>query len=144
MGGKPRDLGPAIERSIQSYSRNGYPTEHFAGATCSCGSQLFELYEEETQGCAIRVCARCRNEHFIGDTEEYLDACDEFVRRICNCGAEDLRITVGVALYRGSDDIRWLYVGAGCPKCQLAGVYVDWKVELADFRIVLERERGSA
>jgi len=135
------ELEAALQAEVLRFSeRNGYIAEHFADARCECGSQRFTLHEEETQGCAIRVCTRCGVDHFIGDTEQVLSDCEGFTQRTCRCGAAELLILCAVALYDGSDDVRWLYVGAGCPVCRLVGVYVEWKVEGGDYRPFIARE----
>ena len=130
-----------LESSIAQFSES-YPAVHFAHATCVCGHRLFKLYEEETEGCAIRVCAACHAEHFIADTELYLDECGDFVQRICRCGVESLELAVGVALYAESNDVRWVYVGAQCRECSCVGVYVDWKLEFSNYKALLEKEAG--
>jgi hypothetical protein len=93
---------------------------------------------DEHEGAAVRICNSCGDEHAIGDSDEYLDGAD-LQDYECNCGEEALEITVGVALYEGSDDVRWIYVGCRCPACGLIGCYGDWKNESIDYRTLLAR-----
>ena len=74
----------------------------------------------------------------MGDSDDYMDGA-ELQDYGCTCGENSLEITVGVALYEGSDDVRWLYVGCRCPACGLTGCYGDWKNEFIDFRKLLAR-----
>jgi hypothetical protein len=117
---------------------NGYPPEHFADAACVCGARAFRLQLDDTAGAAVRTCPTCAAVVAMGDSEEYLGEA-ELDECACPCGGELLEVTVGVALYEGSDDVRWLYLGARCPACKLVAVYGDWKNELEDYRVLLSK-----
>jgi hypothetical protein len=128
-----------IRDEIVDYSKhNSYVAEHFADAVCECGSKVFFLALDDDAGAAVRKCIGCEDEHAIGDSGEFLEEA-ELEERACVCGGEEFEITVGVSLYRESDDVRWLYVGCRCPKCGLTGVYGDWKNEFNGFRELLSR-----
>lgn len=133
--------GPADTRAeIVRYSREvGHVAEQFADAVCACGGRVFGLWVDNEAGVASRVCVACVAEaHPIGDSADYLDDANE-EECACPCGGEALEVTVGVALYADSDDVRWLYVGGRCPACGLTAVYGDWKNEFDDFRQLLAR-----
>jgi len=123
-----------IRAEIARYSGLvGCGATHFADARCACGSRVFELLLDDTEGAAVRACAECATEHPIGDSAEYLDdarleACE------CPCGAKHLEITVGVSLYDESSDVRWIYIGCRCPRCGRAAVYGDWKNEFEGYQ----------
>jgi hypothetical protein len=126
-----------IREELGRYSSaNGYVAHHFADATCGCGSNLFRLSLDDTEGAAVRICGACATEHAIGDSDEYLDDA-ELEECACPCGNEELELTVGVSLYAESEDVRWLYVGCRCPKCGLTAVYGDWKNEFNGYRELL-------
>ena len=55
----------------------------------------------------------------------------------CPCGHEEFEITVGVSLYEGSEDVKWLYLGCRCPKCGLTATYGDWKNEFVGYKDVV-------
>jgi hypothetical protein len=93
---------------------------------------------DENEGAAVRVCTSCGDEHPIGDSDEYLGEA-ELQDHCCVCGKDAFEITVGVSLYEGSDDVRWLYIGCRCPACGLTGCYEDWKNEFIDYRKLLAR-----
>jgi hypothetical protein len=128
-----------IPSELLRYSRlNGYPAEHFADAVCSCGGRTFRLSLDDTEGAALRVCNTCGEKHPIGDSAEYLvgaklEECE------CPCGQNSFEITVGVSLYEGSEDVRWLYLGCRCPACGLTACYGDWKNEYESYRDLLSR-----
>ncbi len=53
-------------------SENEYPIDNFTTVKCQCGSDLFQLYTDEDQGVAMRICTQCHNEHLMGDSADYL------------------------------------------------------------------------
>lgn len=115
---------------------NEYPAEHFADAVCSCGGRGFRLNIDDNEGAAVRVCVSCGDEHPIGDSAEYLDDA-ELEECECPCGRNTFEITVGVSLYEGSEDVRWLYLGCRCSACGLIGCYGDWKNEYEGYQELL-------
>ncbi|WP_395004607.1 hypothetical protein [Undibacterium sp.] len=124
---------------ITRYSKlNGYPAQYFSDAICTCGASKFRLELDENEGAAVRHCVSCGGAHPIGDSGEYLEGA-ELEECGCPCGNDDLEITVGVALYDQSNDVRWLYIGCRCPVCSLAAVYGDWKNEFSGFRALLDQ-----
>ncbi|OWK41612.1 hypothetical protein [Fimbriiglobus ruber] len=129
-----------IRAEVARYSQlAGYLAEHFADAACPCGGRVFALLLDDEVGVASRVCAACDAEaHPIGDSSEYADEAEE-EECACPCGEEAFEITVGVSLYPGSEDVRWLYLGCRCPKCGLTAVYGDWKNEFIGYRELLAR-----
>lgn len=128
-----------IRGEIHRYSQlNEYVAQYFADAICACGSRTFRLALDDNEGVAIRICFECNSEHAMGDSEDYLDdATPE--ERACPCGSEAFEITLGVALYDDSADVRWLYVGCRCPKCGQTAVYGDWKNEFIGYQALLKR-----
>ncbi len=136
MTDKPRDKD--LRAELRRYSRNSYVAEKFADAICTCGGSTFRLALDDNEGAAVRTCLSCRKQHPIGDSAGYL-ADAELEECACSCGGETFEITVGVALYKGSEDVRWLYLGCRCLGCKLAAVYGDWKNECPDFRAFLAK-----
>jgi hypothetical protein len=57
----------------------------------------------------------------------------------CMCNNEEFVITVGISLYEGSDDVRWLFLGCRCPKCGLNAVYGDWENEFNGYQSLLAK-----
>jgi hypothetical protein len=128
-----------IRDEVLRYSKkNEYKAEHFRDAVCVCGTKIFRLALDDNEGAAVRICTGCKSEHPIGDSGEFLEDA-ELGECACPCGNEKFEITVGVSLYDGSEDVRWLYLGCRCPKCGLTAVYGDWKNEFEDYRKLLDR-----
>ena len=127
-----------IRDELRGYSRGVYLAEHFADAVCFCGGTTFVLLLDGNEGVAKRVCAACQNEHFIGDSEDYAEDA-ELEECQCPCGAESFEITAGIALYEGSDDVKWIYLGCRCVACALVACYGDWKSEYENYRELLAR-----
>ncbi|MCA9179335.1 MAG: hypothetical protein KDB14_32980 [Planctomycetales bacterium] len=125
---------------ITRYSKSvGYLAEHFADAVCACGGKAFWLLLDEAAGVASRICVACESEaHPIGDSEDFMDEADE-EECVCPCGEDVFEVTVGVSLYDGSEDVRWLYFGCRCVACGLTAVYGDWKNEYIGYRELLKR-----
>jgi hypothetical protein len=128
-----------IRDEVTRYSElNGYVAQHFADAECSCGGRNFRLLLDGNEGAAVRQCVACATDHPIGDSDEFL-ADAELEECACPCGAEKFEITVGVSLYRGSEDVKWMYLGCRCPNCGITAVYGDWKNEFEGYREFLAR-----
>jgi hypothetical protein len=134
-GESQADIRDEILRSSKGVE---YPAHHYADAVCGCGGRLFVLRMDDTAGVAIRRCVACRGDHPIGDSADFLGEA-ELQKYECVCGEDVFEITVGVSLYAGSEDVRWLYVGCRCPACGLTGVYGDWKNEFNGYRELLAR-----
>jgi hypothetical protein len=135
------DAQADIRDELHHYSDHGegsYFPQHFADAVCACGGREFLLLVDDSAGAAVRVCGVCGRDHAIGDSADYLDEA-ELDDQECLCGSPLFEITVGVSLYRGSQDVRWLYLGCRCPACGLAGCYGDWKNEYEGYRALLAR-----
>lgn len=133
------DGQPDIRDEVLRYSKdNAYVAQHFADAACPCGGQVFRVLLDDEQGAAARTCIVCGDQHPIGDSEEYLDEA-HLGQCACPCGGEVFEVTAGVALYEGSEDVKWLYLGFRCPACGLIAVYGDWKCEAGGFRELLAR-----
>lgn len=134
------DTHADIHTRLASYSaKSGYPALHYADARCQkCGGGVFGLALDEAEGAAVRSCAACRSVHPMADGADYL-AGAALEECACPCGSELFELSVGVALYADSADVRWFYVGARCPACGLTACYGDWKLEGGDFGPLLAR-----
>ena len=82
------------------------------------------------------VCTSCNEQCVILNSEDYVEDA-EFYQSVCSCDAEEFEILVGVSLYPSevglSDNVRWVYIGCRCPKCNLVGCYADWKNEYSGY-----------
>ena len=126
-----------LRNEIVRYSAcNGYKATYFADAFCVCGESSFALHIDDNEGCAVRVCTQCGSDHFIGDSEDFVDEA-ELWQAVCTCRHEHFTVMVGVSLYEGSNDVRWLYLACRCRKCGLVGVYGDWKNEYCGYEKLL-------
>jgi hypothetical protein len=128
------DGPPDTQEYLEDYSAsNAYVATKFADAKCACSkkarkARAFRLVLDDETGAAVRTCTSCKTKHAIGDSAEYLDEA-ELEECECPCGKDEFEITVGVALYTDSTDVRWVYIGCRCPSCGLVGCYGDWKSE---------------
>ena len=67
----------------------------------------------------------------MGDSESF--AADATLEaHECVCDGEAFELSSGVALYEGSNDVRSYYIGCRCSRCDLTGVFADWKCEAGD------------
>lgn len=124
---------PADTRTeVGRYSRlNAYEAVKFAASACACNNRTFKLETDEDEGVARRTCTACGSLHLMGDGEQYADGANLEAHE-CVCGGEAFELLSGVALYDGSNDVRWYYIGCHRPRCQLTGVFADWKCEAGD------------
>jgi len=127
-----------IRVELQDYSAKSYPVQHFAEAVCVCGGCRFRLTVDDTEGAAVRECVSCGHKHPVGDSAEYLEDA-ELEECECPCGQAAFELTVGVALYPKSEDVRWIYLGCRCVGCGLVGCYGDWKNEYEGYQDLLAR-----
>lgn len=125
-------------RRFASGNGDDYVPVHFADAVCTCGRHEFLLLLDDGAGVAARVCATCGDDHVMADGEDFLDDA-ELEDTECLCGSPVFEITIGVSLYRDSEDVKWLYVGCRCPACGLVGAYGDWKNEFGHYAELLKR-----
>ncbi|MDP2248544.1 MAG: hypothetical protein Q8J65_10460, partial [Nitrosomonadales bacterium] len=118
-----------LKGEIVRFSKlNGYEAAKFSASTCKCLNLSFRLETDEEEGASRRVCTACGAIHLMGDSADYANNA-KFVRHECVCEAETFRLLSGVALYEGTNDIRWYYIGCHCTVCQLVGVFAHWKSE---------------
>jgi len=117
-----------LEAYLDEYTADGYPIERFVLAKCVCGSELFVVDADDTEGAASRTCVACGNQTFIVDSGEYWEDAEP-ERCACPCGNEQMNVGVGFALREDGGDIRWLYIGCRCSTCGVLGCYADWKID---------------
>lgn len=75
------------------------------------------------------TCGSCAAAGFVADSQHFLDPeiLHEDARCTCLCDGREFEVLVGAALYEDSRDVRWWYVGGRCVRCDVLGIYVDWK-----------------
>lgn len=113
-----------ILKPLNDYAtRNGEVVDCWEQLICPCGDSLFQLYSDDNEGGAYCVCPRCRTEHDIENSRNYVVS---LVRNVCSCNSELLEIYVGKSVYPDTTEPKWVYVGGACPRCGVIGVYVDW------------------
>ncbi|MET4027387.1 hypothetical protein ABIE59_002922 [Marinobacter sp. MBR-99] len=114
-----------LEKEIQRYSKlNGYPMDAYEPLVCSCGCRELQLFSDDDEGGAFGICTKCEAEIDIENSKGFME---DTVQNLCRCDNDRLELGVGRAYYPDTSDARWVYVGARCGKCNLLGVYVDWK-----------------
>ena len=133
-GDGPDDIRPALVAWIG----NGYPLHHFRLCGCRCGNAVFLLDLDDASGVAVRTCTSCGVRHFIADSEEYVEEA-ELERGECPCGSKSLQLGVGVSLYEGSDDVKWLYLGGRCATCGMVAAWGDWRCDAGNYLGLLDR-----
>jgi hypothetical protein len=127
-----------IEEYLGAYSSEGYRSDEFRLARCKCGGPDFELWADDDEGVAKRVCSSCRAEHFICDSEEYWWESNPAQWACVECGSDKANVGVGFSLYEDGE-LRWLYVGVRCSSCGILGCFAGWKIAYAPSRRLLEQ-----
>ena len=59
-----------LDEYLRLLTAESYPADRIVHATCTCGNDRFRLQADSNEGCARRVCTRCRRTHLICDSEE--------------------------------------------------------------------------
>jgi hypothetical protein len=114
---------------LRALTADGYPVAEVRQAGCRCGGKVFRLLCDPDEGCAQRVCTRCGEHAFIGDSAEYwADAEPEPV--LCPCGSDEGEVGVGFS-ERGGGEVRWITIGHRCARCGVLGSPVEWKIDYA-------------
>jgi hypothetical protein len=127
-GSTPEDTKAEL---IKFSKLNGYEATKFSESVCTCGNRSFKLKTDEDEGVARRICTACATSHLMGDSAEYASGA-KLEKHGCICDSETFQLLSGVALYNESNDVRWYYIGCLCTKCNLVGVFADWKCEAGD------------
>jgi hypothetical protein len=121
-----------LHLEIVRYSKaNGYPASKATDSICTCANRTFKLETDEVEGAAKRTCTTCGSQHLMGDSAEYIEGA-ELEPHECVCGSQEFELRSGVALYEQSNDVCWYYIGCRCVRCNLVGVFADWKCEAGD------------
>jgi hypothetical protein len=135
VGAIPND----IKEFLKSYTSEGYVAQEFRLARCVCGSDTFELFADDGEGCAKRVCTLCGAKHFICDSEEYWAEATPEKWKCVECGSTSANVGVGFSLYEDDGEVRWLYVGERCSNCGVLGCFAGWKVAYAPSKQLLDQ-----
>jgi hypothetical protein len=128
-----------LKAEVVRFSKgNKYEAVAFAPSQCGCGGKHFRLESDETEGVAQRTCSGCGETVLMGDSAEFVvDA--RLEKHFCICDSEVFELLSGVALYEGSNDVRWYYIGCRCSACSLVGVFAEWKCEGGDAAALLSK-----
>ena len=123
VGSDPKDVGEYLEK----YSADGYQATEFRLAQCSCGGVSFNLWSDDDEGTAKRICVNCLTSHLVCDSEEYWTGASAKEWVCVECASKTCNVGVGFSMY---DDghVRWLYVGERCVSCGTLGCSAQWKV----------------
>jgi hypothetical protein len=127
-----------MEEYLKAYSAQSYKVQEFRLSKCACGSLEFQLDADDDSGVAKRTCAKCKQEHFICDSEEFWEEAEPQHWK-CDCGSAATNVGVGFSLRESGGEIRWLYVGCRCAKCGCLGCFAGWKIDYAPSRQLLEQ-----
>jgi hypothetical protein len=127
------------QAELRSYSLdNGHEAVRFATSKCGCECKTFALQTDEDAGVAIRTCTDCGQEHLMGDSADRVPQADLGTHE-CVCESEVFELVTGVAVHKGTHNVRWVYIGCHCVECNLVGVFADWKSEAGDAAAFLAR-----
>jgi hypothetical protein len=130
-----------LEEYLRLYTEDEYPAGPVRQSVCACGGTVFQLEGDADEGCVRRTCAACGHKAFIADSDEYWE--DAEPRKcVCPCRSRQFEVGVAFSLVEGGDadgEVRWITVGERCVKCGTLGAFVDWKIDYAPSRHLLDR-----
>jgi hypothetical protein len=118
-----------LDEYIRAYTEEGYPAQVIRQSVCTCGAAAFQLEADRDEGCARRICSKCSQAAFIGDSSEYWDEANPR-KCICPCRNRTFEVGVGFSL-RADGEVNWITVGERCLKCGVLSSFVDWKIGYA-------------
>jgi hypothetical protein len=142
---QPKSASKKPASNLEGYLRDWreYRVTEVRRAKCRCGADVFEVQLDDEAGGAKRTCVGCEREHLLCDSAEYWDEAepDECA---CPCGNETFRLAAGFAFYEDpkgvpTQDVRWIYIALQCVKCDLIGVYGDWKIDYSPSHQLLDQ-----
>ncbi len=126
------DSAADIRALMARHAEIGDPIEVVRDAVCECGGTVFSvLIDDEYQEVAW-FCRACHTQYLFhtrpvagpydGDPESDVEGFR------CPCtdrGGSYFEVAVGVSLYRGSDDVDFVYLGCRCVACGLTGYMTE-------------------
>lgn len=118
-----------LTKYIRLLTAESHVATRFVVAKCSCGNKHFQLFGDQDEGCAKRLCVSCGAESLICDSEEVW-AESKPKKLKCRCKNDVYEIAVGFSL-REDGEIKWVTVGERCIACGMLGSYVDWSIKYA-------------
>lgn len=132
-----------IQEYLRGYEAEGYVVEETRICMCYCGSNEFELKADRDEGCAQRICALCRANHLICDSDVYWDEAEPESWECTECRCKTCNLGVGFSLYSTDEgigpEVRWISIGNRCTNCGTLGSFVDWKVGYSPSYQLLEQ-----
>ena len=117
-----------LSEYINLFAReNTYPVELVKRSICICGHTSFRLLADRDEGCVQRICEKCGEKTFIGDSAEYWEEAEP--KKVgCPCKGVIFEVGVGFSFRQGENEIKWITVGERCIKCGILGSCADWKI----------------
>ena len=73
---------------LDAYAEEGYEVHEFRLCKCPCGSLHFQLHADDNKGVAMRICAKCRLEHYICGSDEYWGDAEPDQWKCVECNSE--------------------------------------------------------
>lgn len=122
----------ALGAAIVEFEAGGYLPTRVVPVVCVCGASEFNLGIDDDAGAAIRLCLACESEVVMLESDAVLDEADLY-EATCNCDHTIFRVAVGFA-FSATAEVKWVSIGLECTNCQLAGVYLDWKIDYSPSR----------
>lgn len=112
----------------------GYDVTSVHQSKCGCGNTAFTLRVDFDNEFAKRICAACKQEAFIADSEDGWDeASSETLCCECNSFIYEMGISFSMKATVGFNSdppwVRWMAIGVRCTKCGTLGSPIDWKAD---------------
>ncbi len=116
-----------INEYLREYAEND--TLDIKPVVChSCGNTAFSM-EVDQDECGIEVCCtKCGTKKLLLDGEEIWKDCEPVSAKCPLCRGKEYNVRIGFDR-RENHNVRWVYVGNRCTKCEVLGSYLDWGID---------------
>ncbi len=135
VGKEPSDL----DAYLCSLSHHPEFVNEFRLARCECGAIEFRFHDDPQEGVCRRTCVKCRQKHWMCDSERY----SKRARRqkwVCpHCGEKIVNIGVRFLLYPSRQAVWFIVVGVRCVACGCMDCPLSWKVAAGPAEVYVNR-----
>jgi hypothetical protein len=136
-----------LKQYLINLTAGSYPANEVRQSICVCRNKVFHIEADPDEVFSQRICAKCKTKAFIADSEEYVK--DAHPKRLKCVACKKDEFIVGVTFSFREDksllsllkkkEIKWITEGEMCSNCGVCGSHVEWKIDYAPSRHLLDK-----
>ena len=92
-----------------------------------CNGDTFTIKVDQDEGAIEIKCEKCKSKKLLLDSEEIWDECNPKKGKCPVCKNQKYNLRVGF-VRRENGDIKHVFIGNRCTKCETLSSYVDWHI----------------